>query len=93
MTPEEAEAYLNEIRMKKKDKTVPKPPTNLQSSEINDWYSQQRKMHLDEQKKRIEAVRLYHYVCFCAFSPPFSYNYLFRHILLFLSLMQKRKKF
>ena len=58
MTPEEAEAYLHEIRMKKKDKTVPKPPTNLQSSEINDWYSQQRKMHLDEQKKRIEAVRL-----------------------------------
>ena len=56
LTPEQAQSYLAELRQKKKEKAQPTPPTNLPSTELNDWYSQQRKMQLMEQKKRVEAV-------------------------------------
>ncbi len=56
LTPEEAQTYLSQLRHKKKSKDQLKPPTNLVASELNDWYSQQRRIQLEEQKKRIEAV-------------------------------------
>jgi putative glutathione S-transferase len=58
LTPEQAQTYLAELRLNKKTKEKPTPPTNLPSSELNDWYTQQRRMQLNEQKKRIEAEKL-----------------------------------
>lgn len=56
LTPEEAQTYLSQLRLKKKSKDQLKPPTNLVAAELNDWYSQQRRIQLEEQKKRMEAV-------------------------------------
>ena len=54
-TPEEAEAYLKSVQIIQKKQEKPTPPTNLKSSDLNDWYSQQRHKELDERKKREEA--------------------------------------
>lgn len=57
-TPEEAQEYLSKLRKIKKERTKPTPPTNLKSSDLNDWYSQQRQFELQERKKREEAESL-----------------------------------
>jgi len=57
LTPEQAQTYLAKLRLKKKSIAQPTPPRNLPSAELNDWYSQQRKMQLVEQKKRVEAEK------------------------------------
>ena len=57
-TPEEAQAFLKEVQTLKKKQEKPTPPTNLNSSDLNDWYSQQRQFELQERKKRIEAETL-----------------------------------
>jgi len=57
-TPEEAQAFLKEVQTAKKKQEKPAPPTHLNSSDLNDWYSQQRQFDLNERKKRIEAETL-----------------------------------
>ncbi len=57
-TPEEAEEYLSKLQKIKKARTKPTPPTHLKSSDLNDWYSQQRQFELQERKKREEAELL-----------------------------------
>lgn len=57
LTPEEAQTYLADLRTQKKNKVKPTPPTNLPSAELNDWFTRQKRMQLEEQEKRIEAEK------------------------------------
>ena len=57
-TPEEAEAFLREVQSAKKKQDKPVPPTNLNSSDLNDWYSKQRQFELEQRKRREEAETL-----------------------------------
>jgi putative glutathione S-transferase len=56
MTPEEAEAYLAAIRQKKQKHSTPLiPPSNLSTTDLNDWYAKQKQMELLEKQKKKEA--------------------------------------
>jgi len=58
-TPEEAQEYLTKLQFqKKKTPTSPSPPSHLTTSDLNDWFSQQRRKDLEERQKRIEAENL-----------------------------------
>ncbi len=49
---------MSKLQKIKKARTKPTPPTHLKSSDLNDWYSQQRQFDLQERKKRDEAELL-----------------------------------
>jgi glutathionyl-hydroquinone reductase len=56
MTPEEAEAYLAAIRQKRQMHVPPPiPPTNLSSTDLNDWYAKQKRIELLEKQRKQEA--------------------------------------
>lgn len=56
MTPEEAEAYLATIRQKKQKHLPPlKPPSNLSTSDLNDWYARQKQIEQLEKQRKKEA--------------------------------------
>ena len=55
MTPEEAEAYIKDYAKRKKESQTPAPPSNLSSTDLNNWQNQQRARDLEERKRRIEA--------------------------------------
>ena len=57
-SPEEAEIYLKQVQTSKNKQEKTIPPTNLNSSDLNDWYSKQRQFDLEERKKRTEAETL-----------------------------------
>ena len=57
-TPEEAEIYLKQVQTSKNKQEKTIPPTNLNSTDLNDWYSKQRQFDLEERKKRTEAETL-----------------------------------
>ena len=58
MTPEEAEAYIKDYAKRKKESQAPAPPSNLSSTDLNNWQNQQRARDLEERKRRIEAENL-----------------------------------
>lgn len=58
MTPEEAEAYIKDYAKRKKESQTPAPPSNLSSTDLNNWQNQQRARDLEERKRRIEAENL-----------------------------------
>jgi len=59
LTPEEAHAYIAQHRSKTKyDNNVSKsslPPSNLNSSDLDDWYTKQKKLAQQEAKRKAEA--------------------------------------
>ena len=58
MTPEEAEAYIKDYAKRMKELQAPVPPSNLSSTDLNNWQNQQRARDLEERKRRIEAENL-----------------------------------
>ena len=57
-TPEEAQVYIKDYAKRKKESQAPVPPSNLSSTDLNNWENQQRARDLEERKRRIEAENL-----------------------------------